>query len=140
MFTSDFQILFFSSKSVVGGARISANIIKLCKNMSSAYEKEHLSSNLRCPIDALTCISLVFNSPRYNLMVAALHKQLRAVFLPPQFYYSLEVFQFCIIINRYRAPTMAKAACIIECARPFYRFPYGIALFYHLTVFTANFV
>ena len=34
-------------------------------------------------------ISLVFNSPRYNLMVAALYKQLRAVFYPPQFYFSL---------------------------------------------------
>ena len=34
-------------------------------------------------------ISLVVNSPRYNLMVAALYKQLLAVFYPPQNSFSL---------------------------------------------------
>jgi hypothetical protein len=56
--------------------------------LSIGQNKKHLPSDFRRSIDALHRISFVFILPRFSYMVAALYKQLRAVFLPPQFYFS----------------------------------------------------
>ena len=62
--------------------------------LSIGQNKKHLPSDFRRSIDALHRFSFVLNLPRFFYMVAALYKQLRAVFPPPQFFllYFIDLF------------------------------------------------